>query len=781
MHEVKPRVKGGFWDRLLGLRAGSSDPDAAAQPLEPRVMLAGGPRVGVTQLLAPAGFAAVTVNADNVRLAWSAPGVGATGYRIMRAGATGDFTAIASVSSATQLSFTDTAVQSNTAYRYQIMSLNGTNASAPSAAASVWTPLFTPTEFRTSIVSLSSVAMTWQARDPSATSYIIVRSTSGGAFMPLRVVSGGSTTSYVDTTVAWGTVYAYRIQATSGTKASAISASATAAVPALPPANLQAQAGPTAINVSWTAGGARISSYVVQRSLEGGPYTTVATLAGTAAAYADNGVIGGARYNYRVTASVPGVPSSVADASTVLSTIRPTTRITATASTSGAVVAWADTNGAFVGYAVQRSSNGTTFDEVAQVAAGAAKTWTDADLPSGGSVWYRVVARRTGLASVTSSPVIFTPGSSGGGGADSGVAVSIRYGNELVVTTSGGTSAIRASAVGSTLSITAGTAVIAQVAMPSSLFIYDRAGTRAITIDQSVTTRIIISSVGGAASTITSSAANVSAWIDTTDVFTGTGTVNRIATLAGNVSKAVGASLPNPTDSGGTMAVNASLFGSGPTAGDINQGAIGDCYYIASLAAFATSRPNVVRESAVDLGDGTYIVKFIRSGSPVFVRVSNQVPTAGGSSYRYARPGAAGTVWVPIMEKAFAYFRSGANTYASISGGWMGEVYSAMGVNSSTIWMNTTVTEESLFTMLSSDMAAGRAVTFGTISSAPNLVGGHAYSLISAVRDANGVARYTVRNPWGVSGKAIENSSGVATLTFEQMKANFNAGVRAVA
>lgn len=777
MREVKPRATGGFWDRVLGLRAGSSDPDAAAQPLEARVMLAVVPRVGNAPQ-APAGFAAVTVNADSVRLAWAAPGLNATGYRIMRAGATGDFAQVATVSSPTQLSFTDTSVSSNTPYRYQIMSLSGSAASAPSATASVWTPLFTPTQFRTSIISSSSVALSWQARDPSATSYIIVRSTSGGAFMPLRVVPDGTTTSYIDTTVTWGTVYAYRIQATAGTKASVISSPVTASIPVPPPSNLQAQPAGNAISVSWTAGGPRIS-YAVQRSIEGGAYSTIASMGGTVGAFTDNAVLGGVRYTYRVVASVPGATSGVAETPAVSAAIRAATRITATASAAGAVVAWADTNGASVRYVVQRSTDGTSFTDAAQIAAGAAKTWTDPNSLTGGSIWYRVVAMKTGLTSATSSSVTYTPAAGGGG--DTGVTVTTRYGNELVVTTTGGTSAIRAAASGSTLTITAGGAVVAQVAMPASLFIYDRAGTRAITIDQSVTIRTIVSSVGGATSTITSASSNVSAWIDTTDTFTGSGAVNRIGTLAGNVSKAVGASLPNPTDSGSTMAINASLFGAGPTASDINQGGIGDCYYIATLAAFATSRPSVIRESAIDMGDGTYIVKFVKAGSPVFVRVSNQVPTSGGSNYRYARPGAAGTVWVPIMEKAFAYFRSSANTYASISGGWMGEVYSAMGVNSSTIWMNTSVTEQSLFSMLSSDLAAGRAVTFGTISPAPNLVGGHAYSLVSAVRDANGIARYTVRNPWGVSGASIESSTGLAILTYEQMKANFNAGVRAVA
>lgn len=783
MHEVKPRGTGGFWERLLGLRAGAVDPDAAAQPLEPRMMLAVVPRVGNTLPTAPPGFGAVTVAPDNVRLAWSAPGANATGYRIMRAGATGDFTQVGTVSSRTQLSFIDTSVQSNTPYRYQIVSLSGSVASAPSAVASVWTPLFTPTNFRTTVVSSTNVTLNWQARDPSATSYIIVRSTNGGAFMPLRIVSGGAVTSYVDTTVTWGTAYAYRIQATAGTKGSAASNPVAAIVPVQAPANLQAASSATSINVSWTPAGPRVASYVVQRSSEGGVFTTVATLGGTVGAFTDGGVIGGVRYNYRVIANAPNVPAGISETPSVFAAIRAATRITATASGTRAVVAWADTNGPSVGYVVQRSTNGTTFADAAQVAAGAAKTWTDPNASSGGSVWYRVVAVKSGLTSATSSAVMFTPASGGGGGGGGGsqVEVATRHGNELVVTTTAGTSAIHASASGSTMTIMAGTTVVAQVAMPSSLFIYDRGGTRAITIDKSVTTRTVISSVGGGSSTITSAGTNVSAWIDTTDAFTGTGTVNRIGTLAGNVSKAVGASLPNPTDSGGTMVINASLFGSGPLASDVNQGAVGDCYYIAALSAFAASRPSVIQESAVDMGDGTYIVKFTRAGSPVFVRVSNQIPTAGGSNFRYARPGAAGTVWVPIMEKAFAYFRSGANTYASINAGWMGEAYSALGVNSSTVWLNSSVTEQSLFTMLSSDMAAGRAVTFGTFSSSPNLVGGHAYSLVSAVRDAGGIARYTVRNPWGVSGTSIENAGGYATLTFEQMKANFNAGVRAVA
>jgi len=125
-----------------------------------------------------------------------------------------------------------------------------------------------------------------------------------------------------------------------------------------------------------------------------------------------------------------------------------------------------------------------------------------------------------------------------------------------------------------------------------------------------------------------------------------------------------------------------------------------------------------------------------------------------------------------VLEKEFCYFRTGANTYNSINSGWMGSVYAIFGVNST--WFNTAGTSDAtLFTTLSTALASGKAVTEGTPSAPPNLVGGHAYTLISATRDSNGVAHYVVRNPWGVAGDALENGQGYATLTYAQFMANF--------
>jgi alpha-L-arabinofuranosidase len=80
--------------------------------------------------------------------------------------------------------------------------------------------------------------------------------------------------------------------------------------------------------------------------------------------------------------------------------------------------------------------------------------------------------------------------------------------------------------------------------------------------------------------------------------------------------------------------------------------------------------------------------------------------------------------------------------------------------------------------MVSTDLASNKTVTLGT-SNAPDLVSGHAYTLVSATIDSNGVTHYVVRNPWGIAGDSLENSQGYVTLTFAQMKANFIDGCQA--
>ena len=78
------------------------------------------------------------------------------------------------------------------------------------------------------------------------------------------------------------------------------------------------------------------------------------------------------------------------------------------------------------------------------------------------------------------------------------------------------------------------------------------------------------------------------------------------------------------------------------------------------------------------------------------------------------------------MEKSYASFRTGANTYSSLNSGWMGNVYSDFGVANTNVSLNTT--DSQLFSLLSNALNNKKPVTFATFSSGTTLVSDHAYT-----------------------------------------------------
>ena len=80
---------------------------------------------------------------------------------------------------------------------------------------------------------------------------------------------------------------------------------------------------------------------------------------------------------------------------------------------------------------------------------------------------------------------------------------------------------------------------------------------------------------------------------------------------------------------------------------DVSQGMYQDCPFSSFWQAVADTVPEVLEELAVDLGDGTYAVKY---GDPVgdfYVRVD------GGMSSFMSTPGPNGSQWWMILEKSY--------------------------------------------------------------------------------------------------------------------------------
>ncbi len=208
----------------------------------------------------------------------------------------------------------------------------------------------------------------------------------------------------------------------------------------------------------------------------------------------------------------------------------------------------------------------------------------------------------------------------------------------------------------------------------------------------------------------------------------------------------------------------------GPSADDVSQGYVGDCYYLTVLSSVATLDPMKIRQSVVDLGDGTYAVQFSRGSSNVFVRVDADLPTWANGQLAYADFGAQNSTWVAVMEKAYAYFRTSKLSYAAISAGWMDESYAALGSRSDTTV--SAATGQSLLDLIQNELSAGKSVTFATTTpvSGAALVGGHAYTVVSVGYDANGqAATLRLRNPWGIDGAGSDGANdGYVTVTAEQ-------------
>lgn len=199
------------------------------------------------------------------------------------------------------------------------------------------------------------------------------------------------------------------------------------------------------------------------------------------------------------------------------------------------------------------------------------------------------------------------------------------------------------------------------------------------------------------------------------------------------------------------------LFGNaGPSPDDVRQGGVGDCYFLSVLSSVAKIDPVRIREHIVDLGDGTYCVQLEKAGSIAFVRVDGQLPQLSGSDYLpYANLGAQGSLWVALMEKAYAMYRTGEATYQSAESGWMIESYAALGATSQSTFE--AASPGILLQQIRNELEAGKSVTYAVGTPAPgsNLAGYHAYMVDAIITNSAGVPTHIrLRNPWGSDGYA---------------------------
>ncbi len=238
--------------------------------------------------------------------------------------------------------------------------------------------------------------------------------------------------------------------------------------------------------------------------------------------------------------------------------------------------------------------------------------------------------------------------------------------------------------------------------------------------------------------------------------------------------------LDRPTAGGTYRLASGQLFVNGVAYTDVNQGQLGDCYFMASLAETALKNPNVITSMFTVNGDGTFTARFYYNGKAQYVTVDSYLPTDSSGHLIYSGMGnmynnASNELWVDLAEKAYAqanelgFIRpglsgNGQNAYGAIESGY---IYAALGqiTGLATTPFTMTSTTNSFQTFVNA-FNAGKEIGFASMTSpqSSSVVGSHAYAVVG-YNAANQTV--TLFNPWGIQ-------YGLVTMTWAQIQGSFS-------
>ena len=173
-----------------------------------------------------------------------------------------------------------------------------------------------------------------------------------------------------------------------------------------------------------------------------------------------------------------------------------------------------------------------------------------------------------------------------------------------------------------------------------------------------------------------------------------------------------------------------------------------------------------------ELGDGTYAVRFYRNGQAVYYRVDADLITTDSTdtALRYAGFGHDGSIWVSVIEKAYAFYRrdDGSHTstvndsnyqvgwYVSVGYGDPADAGKALGLGASTTRTDSFASKSAYVTELKARINAGDVVIVdgpGAASkwsaSATTRSNAHAWTVVGYVYNSSGQATgLKIRNPY---------------------------------
>jgi len=256
----------------------------------------------------PSGLTAASSASSQINLSWTDNSVNENGFSLERSPNGIDGWLEVAFASANTTSLTDTGLNPNTIYYYRVSAYNVIGSSSYSNISSATTlglPPAAPSNLSATAANASQINLTWTDNAANESGFAIERSPNGtDSWLEITILADNST-SYVDTELASGTTFFYRVAAYNMNGSSAFSnvgsATTAEAVPEAP-SNLDAVASSASqIDLSWQDNSGNETGFKLERSLDGmAPWAAIATLPGNSTNFQDSGVSPGTTYYYRV-------------------------------------------------------------------------------------------------------------------------------------------------------------------------------------------------------------------------------------------------------------------------------------------------------------------------------------------------------------------------------------------------------------------------------------------------------------------------------------------------
>ncbi len=196
------------------------------------------------------------------------------------------------------------------------------------------------------------------------------------------------------------------------------------------------------------------------------------------------------------------------------------------------------------------------------------------------------------------------------------------------------------------------------------------------------------------------------------------------------------------------------VFDDKVTFSDVKQGYLGDCYYLAALAAL-TEFPGLINSNFKNGGarsqNGYYEILMFIDEEWQIVIVDDLIPRIQGHRRPcFADSDPRNVIWPMLLEKAWAKINGG---YANITGGkscWPFHILT--GFPSSIYYNQQFRNKDDLWRLLKSCDRRSEIMVSGSCKQGNGIVPGHAYTLISVTEidnDSEPLRLVCLRNPWG--------------------------------